>query len=117
MEEASAEALRNGWLHTGDLGYMDEDGFVFIVDRVKDMIELSNGERFSPQFIEGRLKFNPNVRDVMTVGDPSRDFVSALIIFDFDNDNDLDLFVVSGGNEFADYSSLYSDRLYLLGVS
>jgi long-chain acyl-CoA synthetase len=49
------------------------------------MIELSNGERFSPQFIEGRLKFNPYVRDVMSIGDPSRDFVSALIIFDFDN--------------------------------
>jgi long-chain acyl-CoA synthetase len=49
------------------------------------MIVLSNGERFSPQFIEGRLKFNPYIRDVMAIGDPTRDMVTALIVMDFGN--------------------------------
>lgn len=73
------------WFLTGDAGYIDDDGHLIYLDRLKDMIELSNGERFSPQFIEGRLKFNTYVKDVMAVGDPTRDFVTALIIMEFDN--------------------------------
>lgn len=70
---------------TGDAGYIDEDGHLIYLDRLKDMIELSNGERFSPQFIEGRLKFNTYVKDVMSVGDPSRDNVTAMVIMEYDN--------------------------------
>lgn len=73
------------WFCTGDAGYIDEDGHLIYLDRVKDMIELANGERFSPQFIEGRLKFSPYIRDVMAVGGETRDAVTALIIIDFDN--------------------------------
>ncbi|MDX1414731.1 MAG: AMP-binding protein [Candidatus Promineifilaceae bacterium] len=70
---------------TGDAGFVDDDGHLIYLDRVKDMIVLSNGERFSPQFIEGRLKFSPYIRDVMAVGDPTRDMVTALIVMDFGN--------------------------------
>lgn len=73
------------WFHTGDAGYVDDDGHLIYLDRVKDMITLANGERFSPQFIEGRLKFNPYIRDVMAIGDPSREMVTALIVMDFGN--------------------------------
>jgi long-chain acyl-CoA synthetase len=73
------------WFCTGDAGYIDEDGHLIYLDRVKDMIELANGERFSPQFIEGRLKFSPYIRDVMAVGGETRHAVTALIIIDFDN--------------------------------
>lgn len=73
------------WFCTGDAGYIDEDGHVIYLDRVKDMITLANGERFSPQFIEGRLKFNPYIRDVMAIGEETRDRVTALIIIDFNN--------------------------------
>ena len=88
--EATAEALWQSedgrvWFCTGDAGYVDEDGHLIYLDRVKDMITLANGERFSPQFIEGRLKFNPYIRDVMAVGGPTRDFVTALVVIDFDN--------------------------------
>lgn len=88
--EATAEAIvvdedGSQWFCTGDAGHIDEDGHVIYLDRVKDMITLANGESFSPQFIEGRLKFNPYVRDVMAIGDPTRDFVTALIIIDFEN--------------------------------
>lgn len=73
------------WFRTGDAGYIDEDGHVIYLDRLKDMITLANGEKFSPQFIEGRLKFNPYIRDVMAVGGETRDFVTALVIIDFGN--------------------------------
>jgi long-chain acyl-CoA synthetase len=73
------------WFCTGDAGYIDEDEHVIYLDRVKDMITLSNGERFSAQFIEGRLKFSPYIRDVMAIGSETRDFVTALIIIDFEN--------------------------------
>lgn len=72
------------WFRTGDAGHVDEDGHLIFMDRVKNIITLSNGERFSPQFIEGRLKFNPYIRDVMSIGGETRDFVTALIVIDFE---------------------------------
>jgi long-chain acyl-CoA synthetase len=73
------------WFHTGDAGYMDDKGHVIYLDRMKDMIQLSSGEKFSPQFIEGRLKFSPYIRDVMTIGGEEKEYVSALISIDFQN--------------------------------
>jgi long-chain acyl-CoA synthetase len=73
------------WFHTGDAGHIDENNHVIYLDRLKDMIELSSGEKFSPQFIEGRLKFSPYVRDVMAIGGEDKEFVSALISIDFQN--------------------------------
>ena len=73
------------WFRSGDAGYIDDDGHLIYLDRVKDMLTLANGERFSPQFIEGRLKFSPYIRDVMAVGGADRAFVTALIIIDFEN--------------------------------
>ncbi len=87
--EATAEAIveKDGvrYFRTGDAGYLDEDGHLVYLDRVKDMITLATGERFSPQFIEGRLKFSPYIRDVMAIGDPTREFVTALVVMDFGN--------------------------------
>jgi long-chain acyl-CoA synthetase len=73
------------WFHTGDAGYLDKDGHLIYLDRLKDMLTLANKEKFSPQFIEGRLKFNQYIRDVMAIGGETRDFVTALIIIDFEN--------------------------------
>ncbi len=72
------------WFRTGDAGFIDDDGHIIYLDRVKEMLTLANGEKFSPQFIEGRLKFSPYIRDVMAVG-TERDFVSALIVMDYGN--------------------------------
>ena len=58
-DEAIIEENGTRWFRTGDAGYIDEDGHLVYLDRMKDMITLANGERHAPQFIEGRLKFNP----------------------------------------------------------
>ncbi len=75
----------DGWFHTGDAGYVDEDGHLYYLDRLSDMIELANGERFSPQYIEIRLKFSRFIQDAMAVGGFDMDYVTAIITIDFDN--------------------------------
>jgi long-chain acyl-CoA synthetase len=85
-DEKTAKALdADGWFHTGDAGYADPDGHVIYLDRLSDMIELANGESFSPQYIEGRLKFSPYVQDVMAIGGSETHFVTAIVNIDFDN--------------------------------
>ena len=88
--EATENALRvdeqgKTWFHTGDAGYMDEDGHLIFMDRVKEMITIGSNEKYSPQYIEGQLKFSPYIRDVMTLGGADKLFVSALINIEFDN--------------------------------
>ncbi len=85
--EQTGEALdKEGWYYTGDAGHLDEKtGHLIYLERVKDLIELSTGEKFSPQYIEGRTKFSPYVQDMMTIGGAEREFVSAIIVIDFQN--------------------------------
>jgi long-chain acyl-CoA synthetase len=67
--EATAEALRGGWLHTGDLGYMDKDGFYFIVDRAKDLV-IRGGYNVYPREIEEVLYTHPGILEVAVIGKP-----------------------------------------------
>jgi acyl-CoA synthetase (AMP-forming)/AMP-acid ligase II len=68
--EATAEAIRDGWLHTGDVATIDADGFVFINDRKKDMI-ISGGENIYPAEIENVILSHPKVREVAVIGQAS----------------------------------------------
>jgi long-chain acyl-CoA synthetase len=83
--EATEGVMIGGWYHTGDFGYMDNDGHLIVVDRIADLKELATGHKYSPQYIETRLRFNPYVKDVLTIGGKENDFVSAIVNIDFDN--------------------------------
>jgi long-chain acyl-CoA synthetase len=76
------EALRGGWLHTGDIGSLDAEGFLTITDRKKDLIVMSNGKKVAPQPIENRLRLIPYFENVLIIGD-HRNFISALVVPDY----------------------------------
>jgi long-chain acyl-CoA synthetase len=82
--KATEEATRDGWLHTGDVGQLDEDGHLYIVDRIKDIIITSGGKNISPSEIENKLKCSPYIKEAMIIGD-RRHFLTALIQIDYEN--------------------------------
>ena len=80
--EATAEALRNGWLHTGDLGRMDDHGYLFLLDRAKDMI-ITGGSNVYAVEVEAALATHPAVHEVAVVGIPDRtwgELVVAVVV-------------------------------------
>jgi long-chain acyl-CoA synthetase len=79
--EATAETLENGWVHSGDAGFMDKDGHLRIIDRAKDVGRLADGTLFAPKYIENKLKFSPYVKEAVCIGH-DRPFVAALINID-----------------------------------
>ncbi|HVN52213.1 MAG TPA: long-chain fatty acid--CoA ligase [Acidimicrobiales bacterium] len=79
--DKTAEALADGWLHTGDIGQLDEDGYLRIVDRKKELIITAGGKNVSPANLEAALKTIPLVGQAMAVGD-DRPFVAALVVLD-----------------------------------
>jgi long-chain acyl-CoA synthetase len=79
--EATAETFENGWLHTGDAGYLDKDGHLVVIDRVSDVMHTAKGEMFSPQFLENKLKFSPFIKEAVVFGD-GRDYLTAFVNID-----------------------------------
>ena len=84
-EEATRDSLsEDRWLHTGDAGYFDEDGHLIVIDRAKDVMTLHDGTKFSPQFIENKLKFSPYIKEAVVFGG-DWPFVTSMINIDFAN--------------------------------
>ena len=79
--ERTAQTIVDGWLHTGDVGRMDEEGFVTITDRMKDIIITAGGKNVTPSEIENQLKFSPFISDAVIIGD-QRKFLSCLVMID-----------------------------------
>lgn len=82
-EDETREVFEGGWFHTGDIGYLDEDGFLVITDRKKDLIVTAGGKNIAPQLIENLLKINAHISSAVVLGD-KRKFISALIVPNFE---------------------------------
>src|SRR4029078_9373253 len=76
--EASAADMRDGWMHSGDAGYFNDNHQLVVIDRIKDLAETSRGDRFSPQYLENKLKFSPYVAETVVLG-TGRETLAAMI--------------------------------------
>ena len=82
-EEATQAALQDGWLHTGDAGYLEPDGHLVVLGRLSEVVHTAQGERYIPNYIENRLKFSPWIKDVAVLG-KGRERLSAIVCIDKD---------------------------------
>jgi len=83
--ETYNERVKGGWFYSGDAGNIDDDGHVIVMDRMKDLRELKGGKKFSPQYIEVRLRFSPYIKNVVVVGEEDKDYISGIINMDIEN--------------------------------
>ncbi|MCP3944301.1 MAG: long-chain fatty acid--CoA ligase [Desulfobacteraceae bacterium] len=81
LPEKSEEALKDGWLHSGDAGFIDEYGHLVVIDRLSDVMHNNKGEMFSPMFLENAMKFSPYIKEAVIYGN-KEDFVACLINVD-----------------------------------
>jgi long-chain acyl-CoA synthetase len=81
-EEATRAAIRDGWFHTGDVGHFDQDGFLHITDRLKDLLVTAGGKKVAPQPLEGRLKMAKWIAEAVMLGD-QRPFCVCLLVPNF----------------------------------
>ncbi|MFP4445346.1 MAG: AMP-dependent synthetase/ligase [Desulfosudaceae bacterium] len=105
-EKATRETLRDGWLYSGDIGEIDEDGYLKITDRKKDIIITAGGKNISPQYIENKLKASLYINDAVVVGD-RRKYLTALIMLDEDN---VVKFAQDNKIQFSTYRDLTQDK-------
>ncbi len=81
MPEKTDELLEGGWLHSGDAGYLDDNGHLVVIDRVSDVMHTRAGDMFSPMFLENKLKFSPYIKEAVIFGN-RQDYVAALVNID-----------------------------------
>lgn len=82
--EATARALEDGWFHSGDAALIEDDGHIVIIDRMSDVMQMTDGSKFSPQLIENKLRFSPYITDGVVIGQ-GKPFISAMISIDMAN--------------------------------
>jgi long-chain acyl-CoA synthetase len=101
--EKTAEAIdAQGWLHTGDVGRVDDDGYFYITDRMKDIIITAGGKNITPSEWENQLKFSPYVTDAVVIGD-KRAFLTAIVMIDQEN---VERYAQERDIPFSNYASL-----------
>ena len=82
-DKKTTETLVDGWCRTGDAVNIDDDGHLLFIDRMDHLGQLRSGIKYAPQYVEGRLRFSPYIKDAMVIGGKDKDFVSAIINIDF----------------------------------
>ena len=103
LPEKTAETFdKDGWLHTGDVGVVDADGYYKITDRMKDIIITAGGKNVTPSELENDLKFSPYVTDAVVIGD-KRPYLTVIIMIDQEN---VEKFAQDGDVPFSNYASL-----------
>jgi len=103
LPDKTAETIDpDGWLHTGDVGTVDEEGFLRITDRMKDIIITAGGKNITPSELENELKFSPYVTDAVVIGD-RRPYLVAIIMIDQEN---VEKFAQDADVPFSNYASL-----------
>lgn len=101
--EKTAETIdKDGWLHTGDVGSVDEEGYFRITDRMKDIIITAGGKNVTPSEFENELKFSPYITDAVVIGD-KRPYLTVIILIDQEN---VEKFAQDGDIPFSNYASL-----------
>ena len=100
--QKTAETIIDGWLHTGDVGMIDNEGFVKITDRMKDIIITAGGKNITPSEIENQLKFSPYISDAVVIGD-RRKYLTCLVMIDYDN---VEKFAQDRNVPFTNFASL-----------
>ena len=104
--EKTAEILRDGWLHTGDVGFVDNEGYLKITDRMKDIIITAGGKNITPSELENQLKFSPYVSDAVVIGE-KRKFLTCVLMIDYDN---VAKYAQDANVPFTDFASLCRAR-------
>ncbi|WP_077003058.1 long-chain fatty acid--CoA ligase [Variovorax sp. KK3] len=103
LPEKTAETIdADGWLHTGDVGTMDEDGYFRITDRMKDIIITAGGKNITPSELENELKFSPYITDAVVIGD-ARPYLTVIVMIDQEN---VEKFAQDHDVPFSNYQSL-----------
>lgn len=103
LPEKTAEAIdADGWLHTGDVGSMDADGYLRIIDRMKDIIITAGGKNVTPSELENELKFSPYITDAVVIGD-KRAYLTAIVMIDQEN---VEKYAQDHDVPFSNYASL-----------
>jgi long-chain acyl-CoA synthetase len=104
LPDKTAETIIDGWVHTGDVGELDEEGNLSITDRLKDIIITAGGKNITPSVMENELKFSPYISDAVIIGD-KRKYLACLIMIDQEN---VEHYAQTHSVPFTDYRSLCS---------
>jgi long-chain acyl-CoA synthetase len=104
LPERTAETIVDGWVHTGDVGELDDEGYLSITDRLKDIIITAGGKNITPSVMENELKFSPFISDAVVIGD-ARKYLTCLIMIDQEN---VEHYAQTHSVPFTDYRSLCS---------